>query len=178
MTTDDTAWQATALERIRDDRSRIGRQGRRARSALRVHQSLVEHPVGGIGHLARRTGLSAPTVAAALRLLKKLDIVREITGRQRGHGSLSASATSPTDPMERHGSSLMVQPADRSTSMLGRDPRPGPLGACAVRAAPASYGIPGMSTNRRRVPSSPRHPKRMWSPSTIMMGAERTARTT
>ena len=55
-----------------------------AGSALRVHQSLVERPVGDIGHLARRTGLSAPTVAAALRLLEELDIVREITGRQRG----------------------------------------------------------------------------------------------
>lgn len=74
----------SASETIRDDRSRIGRQGRRAGSALRVHQALVERPVGRIGGLAARTGLSAPTVAAALRLLEKLDIVREITGRQRG----------------------------------------------------------------------------------------------
>ena len=74
----------SASEMIRDDRSRIGRQGRRAGSALRVHQSLVEHPIGGIGHLARRTGLSAPTVAHALRLLETLGIAREITGRRRG----------------------------------------------------------------------------------------------
>ena len=74
----------SASETIRDDRSRIGHQGRRAGSALRVHQSLVERPVGGIRHLARRTGLSAPTVANALRLLEELGIVREITGRQRG----------------------------------------------------------------------------------------------
>ena len=71
-------------ETIRDDRSRIGRLGRRAGSALRVHQSLVERPAGGIRHLARRTGLSAPTVAAVLRVLEDLDIVREVTGRQRG----------------------------------------------------------------------------------------------
>ena len=70
-------------ETIRDDRSRIGRQGRRAGSALRVHQSLVERPIGGIPHLARRTGLSGPAVAAALGLLEELGIVREITGRQR-----------------------------------------------------------------------------------------------
>ena len=74
----------SASETIRDDRARIGRVGRRAGSALRVHQSLVERPVGGIRHLARRTGLSAPTVAAVLRLLEGLDIVREVTGRQRG----------------------------------------------------------------------------------------------
>ena len=71
-------------ETIRDDRSRIGRLGRRAGSALRVHQSLVERPAGDIRHLARRTGLSAPTVAAVLRVLEDLDIVREVTGRQRG----------------------------------------------------------------------------------------------
>ena len=69
---------------IREDRSRIGRLGRRAGSALRVHQSLVERPVGDIGRLAWRTALSAPTVAAVLRALEDLDIVREITGRQRG----------------------------------------------------------------------------------------------
>ena len=74
----------SASETIRDDRSRISRQGRRAGSALRVHQSLIERPIGGIRHLVRRTGLSAPTVAAALRLLEELDVVREITGRRRG----------------------------------------------------------------------------------------------
>ena len=74
----------SASDTIRDDRSRLGRQGRRSGSALRVHQSLVERPVGGIRHIARRTGLSAPTVAAVLRLLEDLGIAREITGRRRG----------------------------------------------------------------------------------------------
>ena len=74
----------SASETIRDDRARIGGLGRRAGSALRVHQSLVERPIGGIGSLVRRTGLSGPTVAAVLRLLEELDIVREVTGRQRG----------------------------------------------------------------------------------------------
>ena len=73
-----------ASETIRDDRARIGQLGRRSGSALRVHQSLVERPIGGIGNLARRTGLSAPTVAAVLRVLEELDVVREVTGRQRG----------------------------------------------------------------------------------------------
>ena len=71
-------------ETITDDRSRIGRLGRRAGSALRVHQSLVEGPVGGIAHFARQTGLSEPTVAAVLRILEDLGIVEEVTGRQRG----------------------------------------------------------------------------------------------
>ena len=77
-----TARSASAT--IRDDRVRIGEQGRRAGSALRVHQALVERPVGTIAGIAARTGLSAPTVAAALGLLEDLEIAREITGRQRG----------------------------------------------------------------------------------------------
>ncbi len=71
-------------ERIAEDRARIAQLGRRAGSALRVHQSLVERPASDIGRLARRTKLSAPTVAAVLRVLEDLDIVHEVTGRQRG----------------------------------------------------------------------------------------------
>ena len=71
-------------ETIAEDRARIGQLGRRASSALRVHRSLVERPASNIGDLAARTGLSAPTVAAVLRVLEDLDMVREVTGRQRG----------------------------------------------------------------------------------------------
>ncbi len=71
-------------ETIESDRARIGSLGRRAGSALRVHQALLDPPAGNIGGLARRTGLSAPTVAAALRDLKELAMVREVTGRRRG----------------------------------------------------------------------------------------------
>ena len=78
------AMARSASDTIREDRSRIGGMGRRAGSALRVHQSLVERPVGDIRHLVRRTGLSAPTVASVLRALEELDMVREVTGRQRG----------------------------------------------------------------------------------------------
>ena len=73
-----------ASEKIAEDQARIGQLGRRASSALRVHRSLVERPASNIGNLARQTGLSAPTVAAALRVLEGLGIVREVTGRQRG----------------------------------------------------------------------------------------------
>ena len=74
----------SASETIRDDRDRIGGLGRSAGSALRVHQALVERPVGRIGGIADRTGLSAPTVAAALGRLDDLGIAGEITGRRRG----------------------------------------------------------------------------------------------
>ncbi len=71
-------------EAFAEDRARIGQLGRRAGSALRVHQSFIERPASNIGDLARGTGLSAPTVAAVLRALEGLGIVREVTGRQRG----------------------------------------------------------------------------------------------
>ena len=45
---------------------------------------VVERPSGRIHHLARRTGLSAPTVAAGLRLLEEFHIVNDVTGRRRG----------------------------------------------------------------------------------------------
>ena len=77
------ATSRSVSETIRDDRARVGRQGRRAGSALQVHQSLVERPLGRIRDIARRTGLSAPTAAAALGLLQDLDIVCETTGRRR-----------------------------------------------------------------------------------------------
>ncbi len=69
---------------IREDQERIGRLGRRTGSAMRVHRALVDPPASDIKRLAARARLSAPTVAATLRQLESLGIVREITGRRRG----------------------------------------------------------------------------------------------
>ena len=73
----------SALGLVAANRARI-QEGRRASSALRVHRALVERPVDSINGLAERTGLSGPTVAAALKLLQGLGFVSEVTGRQRG----------------------------------------------------------------------------------------------
>ncbi|WP_419164164.1 Fic family protein [Candidatus Palauibacter sp.] len=74
----------SASEIVTANRSRITQEGRRASSALRVHRALAERPVDQINGIAERTGLSPPTVAAALRLLQDLGFVSEVTGRQRG----------------------------------------------------------------------------------------------
>ena len=66
-----------------DDGRRIRGMGRGATSALRVHQVLQRRPLGSIGSLARETGLTVPTVTAALFRLTDLKIVREATGRRR-----------------------------------------------------------------------------------------------
>jgi Fic family protein len=42
------------------------------------------HPFATGADLARRTGLTAPTVNAALADLQRLGIVDEVTGRRRG----------------------------------------------------------------------------------------------
>ncbi len=73
----------SVLDLVAANRARI-QEGRRASSTLRVHRALVERPVDRINGIAERTGLSAPTVTASLRLLQGLGLVSEVTGRQRG----------------------------------------------------------------------------------------------
>ncbi|MGI8841393.1 MAG: Fic family protein [Caulobacteraceae bacterium] len=66
------------------DRERISARSDRAGSALRIHELLQQNPFATGPNLVERTGLTAPTVNAALADLRRLDIVTEITGRQRG----------------------------------------------------------------------------------------------
>jgi Fic family protein len=68
-----------------EDRRRILGLGRRASSALRVHEAMKSRPLQSVQNLVERSGLSAPTVNAALRQLSgpALAITREVTGRQR-----------------------------------------------------------------------------------------------
>ena len=85
----ETANQAfDAAVRIADlfmkDRARIAAESERAGSALRIHDLLQQHPFATATDLVARTGLTAPTVNAALADLEHLGIVAEITGRRRG----------------------------------------------------------------------------------------------
>ncbi len=70
-------------DRFTEDRQRIATEGRRAGSALRVHEALQERPILSIPETCRRTGLAFPTVSAALRLLEGAALVQEITGFSR-----------------------------------------------------------------------------------------------
>ena len=85
----DTANQAfDAATRIVDlfknDRERITAESERPGSALRVHDLLQQNPYLTANQLVERTGLSAPTVNAALADLERLGVVEEVTGRRRG----------------------------------------------------------------------------------------------
>lgn len=85
----DTANQAfDAATRIfdlfKEDRERISAQSDRAGSSLRIHELFQQHPFLTANQLVEYTGLSAPTVNAALADLQRFGILEEITGRKRG----------------------------------------------------------------------------------------------
>lgn len=71
------------VELFSTDGVKIQQSGRAAGSALRVHTALRERPLLSIPDICQRTGLSFPAVTNGMALLAKLQIVRELTGRQR-----------------------------------------------------------------------------------------------
>ncbi len=77
----DTARRLVAL--FQSDREKILAGGRRASSALRVHDSLKARPLCTLQEVGRRSGLSFSTTASAMKLLGDLEIVRELTGKRR-----------------------------------------------------------------------------------------------
>jgi len=69
---------------FKEDREAITERSERAGSALRVHELLQQNPFATANLLVSRTGLTAPTINAALADLERLGIVEEVTGRRRG----------------------------------------------------------------------------------------------
>ncbi|MDE2791754.1 MAG: Fic family protein [Paracoccaceae bacterium] len=64
------------------DRTTIAQKaGRRANSALRVHEALKARPILSLSRASASTGLSFPTVASAMQSFVEYGIVRELTGR-------------------------------------------------------------------------------------------------
>ena len=78
----DTARALVALDQR--DRSRVHALGKGAGSALAVFDLLRRRVVTSIARAAAATGLTIPTVTAALRRLDGLGIVRETTGKRYG----------------------------------------------------------------------------------------------
>jgi Fic family protein len=72
------------VELFKRDRERITGQSDRAGSVLRIHEILQQNPFATSTGLVERTGLTAPTINAALAELERLDIINEVTGRRRG----------------------------------------------------------------------------------------------
>ena len=66
-----------------EDRKKIQDLGRKAGSALRIHQVFQGRPIANIPFLSRKTKISPPTVAGVLEALQEAGIVREVTGQKR-----------------------------------------------------------------------------------------------
>ena len=104
-TTADVAVQtAQRLETLfREDRERIATTGRRAGSVLRVHDALKARPVASLQDVSARTGLSLPTVGAAMDSLVGLRLARELTGKRRNrvfaYDRYLAILTEGTEPL-------------------------------------------------------------------------------
>jgi Fic family protein len=78
----ETARQLLTL--FEEDRARIRALGRPAASMLRVHDLLQRQPIISIVPASKQLKVTHPTVMKALANLQELEIVHEITGRQRG----------------------------------------------------------------------------------------------
>lgn len=69
---------------FKTDNDLIVADSSRANSTFTVHELLQEYPYLTANFAVERTGLSAPSVNAALRELERLGIAEEVTGRRRG----------------------------------------------------------------------------------------------
>ena len=72
------------VDQFRSDRALISAEGERAGSVLRIHELMQRHPYVTAGFIAGASGLTLPTVSAALSVLQRLAVVEEVTGRKRG----------------------------------------------------------------------------------------------
>jgi Fic family protein len=76
-----TAQRLAAM--FQEDRSRIEPEGRRAGSALRVHEALKARPIVSLSAVCDASGLSFPAASSGMELLENLGIARELTGKRR-----------------------------------------------------------------------------------------------
>ncbi len=84
LTADGSVTTARRLTQIfQADHDQLEQTGRRAGSALRVHEALKERPLLSLSQVCRNTKLSFPAAASAMELLIKQGIAREFTGKPR-----------------------------------------------------------------------------------------------
>ncbi len=76
-----TARRLVAL--FEDDRARIQGQGRRAGSALRVHDACKARPLITLQEVARRADISFPAAGVGMDVLIELGVAHELTGKKR-----------------------------------------------------------------------------------------------
>jgi Fic family protein len=70
-------------EMFQSDRRQVEAAGRRAGSALRVHEALKARPIITLSAICDATGLSFPAVSSGMEVLASSGIARELTGKRR-----------------------------------------------------------------------------------------------
>lgn len=71
------------VDLFRKDRDRIQKGGRAAGSALRVYDVLKERPLVSLQEASRRARLSFPATGSGMKVLRRLGVARELTGKLR-----------------------------------------------------------------------------------------------
>jgi len=71
------------IQLFTEDRKKIEDLGRPAASALLVHHYLEKHSVTDIGKIAEHCNITIPTATKSIKHLEALDIVKEVTGKER-----------------------------------------------------------------------------------------------
>ncbi len=78
-----TSTAKTILKILKNRREEITNNKKNLNSLLRVFDNFSQNPMSTIPRIAEKTNLTPPTVASALRELKKLNIIEEVTGQKR-----------------------------------------------------------------------------------------------
>ena len=72
------------IDLLSEDRSKIRQSGRKANSALRLHQAFQERPLFTIKELEDKTKLGNSVIASGIKVLEDFGVVSEISGKRRG----------------------------------------------------------------------------------------------
>ncbi|RTZ60271.1 MAG: Fic family protein [Gammaproteobacteria bacterium] len=70
-------------QQTQTDADRLQNQGRTSHSLVRLHESLIRRPIATPGWLEENSGLARATVQSCLNKLQALNMVEELTGKQR-----------------------------------------------------------------------------------------------
>ncbi|MES9969945.1 MAG: Fic family protein [Candidatus Thiodiazotropha sp.] len=71
------------IQQAESDRSELQVQARLSGTLLKLHQALVQRPIATAAWLQKETGLAPATIQSGLKMLVDLNIIEELTGKQR-----------------------------------------------------------------------------------------------
>jgi Fic family protein len=69
---------------ISSDKEKIEIQGRAKRNLIKVFEFLLKKPILSIPYASEQLAISQPTITKVFQILEELEIVQEISGKQRG----------------------------------------------------------------------------------------------